>query len=358
MKNFKQLSIIGSTASGKTSLAIKVAHKIDAYILSLDSLSVYKEIDIVSAKPTKEEQQGVKHFGINCLYPDEVFDVTVFITLYQEVYEECLKKKKNLVIVGGTGFYLKMLLEGVSPLPNIAKKTQAKTAHHLCNLQESYGWLCGLDEMYMSKIKSNDSYRIEKALNIYFETNFTPSEYFAKFPPIPTIKEPLPIYQIVWDKKVLHQRIMLRTEQMLKNGLIDYNKTTEFAEKIINDYGVKTPNAEVPAGSLSGGNLQKFIIGRELNQNPTVLIVAQPTWGVDAGAAQTIRQSIRELAASGSAVLVISQDLDELIEITDRIGAICGGVVSQFYPTSEMSVEKVGMLMAGVSLEEGVDHAA
>ena len=221
MKNFQQLSIIGSTASGKTSLAIKVAHQIDAYILSLDSLSVYKEIDIVSAKPTQKEQQGVKHFGIDYLYPDEVFDVTVFIKLYQEVYEECLKNKKNLVIVGGTGFYLKMLLEGVSPLPNIGKETQAKTAHHLRNLQESYEWLYGLDEVYMSKIKSNDAYRIEKALNIYFETSFTPSEYFAKFPPIPTIKEALPIYQIVWDKKVLHQRIMLRTEQMLDNGLID-----------------------------------------------------------------------------------------------------------------------------------------
>ena len=140
--------------------------------------------------------------------------------------------------------------------------------------------------------------------------------------------------------------------KLLKKGLINYNKTTEFAEKIITDFGVKTPSASVAAGSLSGGNLQKFIIGRELNQNPNILIVAQPTWGVDAGAAQTIRQSIRELAAKGAAVLVISQDLDELMEITDRIGAICGGVVSQFYPTSEMSVEKVGMLMAGVSLDE------
>ncbi len=145
---------------------------------------------------------------------------------------------------------------------------------------------------------------------------------------------------------------------LLKNGLIDYNKTTQFTEKIIKDYGVKTPSADVPAGSLSGGNLQKFIVGRELNQNPDILIIAQPTWGVDAGAAQTIRQSIRELAAKGAAVLIISQDLDELMEITDRIGAICGGVISQFYPTSEMSVEKVGMLMAGVSLEEGVEHVA
>ncbi len=146
--------------------------------------------------------------------------------------------------------------------------------------------------------------------------------------------------------------------KLLKNGLIDYTKTRQFAEKIIADYGVKTPSSDVPAGSLSGGNLQKFIVGRELSQNPDILVIAQPTWGVDAGAAQTIRQAIRELAAKGAAVLVISQDLDELMEITDRIGAICGGVVSEFYSTSEMSVEKVGMLMAGVSLEEKINHVA
>ena len=146
---------------------------------------------------------------------------------------------------------------------------------------------------------------------------------------------------------------------LLKNGLIDYTKTKQFTKKIIDDYSVKTPSEDVPAGSLSGGNLQKFIVGRELNQSPTILVIAQPTWGVDAGAAQTIRQAIRELAAKGAAVLVISQDLDELMEITDRIGAICGGAVSEFYPTQEMSVEKVGMLMAGVSLEEkGVKNVA
>jgi simple sugar transport system ATP-binding protein len=137
---------------------------------------------------------------------------------------------------------------------------------------------------------------------------------------------------------------------LINKQLINYKKTRLFAEKIIHDFKVKTPSVEVPAASLSGGNLQKFILGRELNQNPKVLIVAQPTWGVDAGAAQSIREALRELASKGSAVLIISQDLDELMEITDRIGAICGGVLSEFYPSNKMSVEQVGMLMAGVSL--------
>jgi simple sugar transport system ATP-binding protein len=109
---------------------------------------------------------------------------------------------------------------------------------------------------------------------------------------------------------------------------------------------------------LSGGNLQKFIIGRELTQQPEILIVSQPTWGVDAGAAQTIHRALRDLAAKGAAVLIISQDLDELMEMTDRIGAICGGRLSCFYPTMDMTVEKVGLLMAGVSLGEGETNAA
>jgi len=144
---------------------------------------------------------------------------------------------------------------------------------------------------------------------------------------------------------------------LIRHGLIDYAKTRHFTQKIISDFSVKTPSMDVPAASLSGGNLQKFIIGRELEQDPEILIVAQPTWGVDAGAAQTIREALLERAAQGAAVLVISQDLDELMEITDRIGAICGGVLSKFYPTRDMSVEKVGLLMAGVS-EEGERHVA
>jgi len=145
---------------------------------------------------------------------------------------------------------------------------------------------------------------------------------------------------------------------LIKKWLISYTKTKSFAQNVIKDYDVKTPGESASAESLSGGNLQKFIIGRELSQKPNILIVSQPTWGVDAGAAQTIREALRELAAKGAAVLVISQDLDELMEITDRVGAICGGILSIFYPTSDMNIEKMGLLMAGVSLEEGESNAA
>ena len=145
---------------------------------------------------------------------------------------------------------------------------------------------------------------------------------------------------------------------LIKHWLIRYSKAQDFTKDIVQHYSVKTPGIEVTAASLSGGNLQKFIIGRELSQKPTILIVSQPTWGVDAGAAQTIRESLRELASKGAAVLLISQDLDELMAISDRIGAICGGVLSEFYPTESMTIEKVGLLMAGVKLDEGNQYAA
>ncbi|GIT98693.1 tRNA (adenosine(37)-N6)-dimethylallyltransferase MiaA [Sulfurovum sp. TSL1] len=218
---FEQLALIGPTASGKTALSIKIAQQMNAYVLSLDSLSIFKEIDIVSAKPTLEERAGIVHFGMDHLYPDESFDVTTFIRLYHEVHKCCLEDGKNLVIVGGTSFYLKMLIEGISDLPNISDETKTKTHAYLQDLQKSYAWLSGLDRVYMSKIESNDTYRIEKALNIYLETGLTPSQYFTQFPPRPTVTEALPIYQIEIDRKTLRERIALRTKMMLNDGLID-----------------------------------------------------------------------------------------------------------------------------------------
>jgi ABC-type uncharacterized transport system ATPase subunit len=107
---------------------------------------------------------------------------------------------------------------------------------------------------------------------------------------------------------------------------------------------------------LSGGNLQKFIVGRELDRRPAVLVVNQPTWGVDAGAAARIRQALIELARSGSAVLVISQDLDELFEISDSIAVMHGGALSRPLPRAEATFEKIGLLMGGA--EPGhVEHA-
>ncbi|WP_139974330.1 ABC transporter ATP-binding protein [Ochrobactrum sp. CGA5] len=125
------------------------------------------------------------------------------------------------------------------------------------------------------------------------------------------------------------------------------------AKRIIERMDVRKSAENPPASALSGGNLQKFIIGRELDRSPLVMVVNQPTWGVDAGAAAHIRQALVDLARSGSAVLVISQDLDELLEISDRIAVMNHGLLSEPMPIADVTLEKIGLLMGGISGETG-----
>ena len=130
-------------------------------------------------------------------------------------------------------------------------------------------------------------------------------------------------------------------EGLESNGFLKWAETKSFAEKIIEIFDVRTPGPENAARSLSGGNLQKFVIGREVLQNPDVLVVNQPTWGVDAAAAASIRQAILDLAAKGTAVVCISQDLDELMEISDSFAALNEGRLSAPRPTTGLTVDEI-----------------
>ena len=135
---------------------------------------------------------------------------------------------------------------------------------------------------------------------------------------------------------------------MVRLGLIDSGKATNYASEVIKAFAVKATGPGALAGSLSGGNLQKFIMGREILQRPEALVVCQPTWGVDAGAAAAIHQSLVDLAAQGSAVLVISQDLDELLTLCDTMAVINLGRMSKPLTVGEASIEEIGLLMGGV----------
>ena len=132
-----------------------------------------------------------------------------------------------------------------------------------------------------------------------------------------------------------------------KDGIINWNKTKNLTSQIIESFDVRTPNNEASAGSLSGGNLQKFVIGREILQGPTVFIVNQPTWGVDAAAANSIHQAILDLASTGSAIVLISQDLDELIAVSDSFAAINAGRLSKKIDTSGLTVDEIGLMIGG-----------
>ena len=140
-------------------------------------------------------------------------------------------------------------------------------------------------------------------------------------------------------------------------GMIWRDMIEKATKRVCDFMDVRKADVDPVAGSLSGGNLQKFIIGRELDRTPSVLVINQPSWGVDAGAAAHIRQSIVDLARSGSAVLIISQDLDEVFELSDRIAVMFHGRLSDSLEALETSREEIGLLMAGVEMG-GDKHAA
>lgn len=218
--SMKQLAIIGSTASGKSDLALRLAQQHHSLILSIDSLSIYQEIDIASAKPSKAELSSVEHFGIDRLKPDETASVITFIDEYNAIYTKALQENKNIIIVGGSSFYLKSMIEGLSKIPDYSPSTLQKAKTMLIDLGECHRLLNDIDPLTMQKITSTDAYRIEKMLLIYLESGISPSEWFHAHPPQPIITE-CPVLNLQVDRDVLRERITQRTEKMVNSGLID-----------------------------------------------------------------------------------------------------------------------------------------
>ena len=132
-----------------------------------------------------------------------------------------------------------------------------------------------------------------------------------------------------------------------KNGILNRSSIEDYAIKVIENFNVVTPGSDAKASSLSGGNLQKFVIGREISSKPKLLIISHPTWGIDAGAEHSIRESLIDLSKNGTSIIVLSQDLDELIEITHRIAVIFDGKLSKPINTNEVDITKLGLLMGG-----------
>jgi simple sugar transport system ATP-binding protein len=141
-------------------------------------------------------------------------------------------------------------------------------------------------------------------------------------------------------------------QAMTRHGFLRAHAAAEFAAATIAEFGVRAPGPQAVARSLSGGNLQKFIVGREMRQRPRLLIAAQPTWGVDVGAATQIRQALFDLRDAGAAVLVVSEELDELFEICDRIAVIAQGRLSTAKATRETTPAEIGLLMSGAFIHD------
>ncbi|MGH6990567.1 MAG: ATP-binding cassette domain-containing protein, partial [Stellaceae bacterium] len=137
----------------------------------------------------------------------------------------------------------------------------------------------------------------------------------------------------------------------VKGGIVKTGPLRQFAAAIVKDFSVVCAGIDAEAKSLSGGNMQKFIIGREILQHPRVLIAAHPTWGVDVGAALTIHEALIRLRDAGAGVLVVSEDLDELFEICDRLAVMSKGRLFEPKRVTDTSTDEIGLLMGGIDAE-------
>jgi simple sugar transport system ATP-binding protein len=152
--------------------------------------------------------------------------------------------------------------------------------------------------------------------------------------------------------------LLTRTETVSASGWIRTGAVELLAANLIKRFNVKAGGTGAAAKSLSGGNLQKFIVGREIDANPKLLIVSQPTWGVDVGAAALIRGELLELRDAGCALLVVSEELDELFEISDRLIVIAQGRMSPSVHTAEATIERIGEWMSGLWPKAGEPASA
>ena len=231
---YSELAIIGTTASGKSDLAIKVAREFNAVILSLDSLCLYKEIDIASAKPNKDELELVSHFGVDLVMPDMDFCVGDFIDEYKKAKLYAQQNNSMLIITGGSGFYLKSMLSGLSPKIEPLKIEISD--------DEIWNLAVEIDKEFCAKFSKNHKFRLHKWYQIYTQTNEIPTQWLQLNTGEPMIKN-LTIYELVWDKFELIERIKTRTKNMLENGLIDEARYLfgryDSALKPLNSIGIK-----------------------------------------------------------------------------------------------------------------------
>lgn len=252
---FYEFAIIGTTASGKSDLAIKVARELDGVILSLDSLCLYKEINIASAKPSSDELALVKHFGIDIASPDDEFCVGDFIAEYKRALAYAKNLDIPLIITGGSGFYLKAMLSGLAP----------KTKPIKIDISDDEIWNLAvkIDNEFCSKFSKNDKFRLHKWYQIYAQTSAIPSQWLRDNTSQPVIKN-LPIFELVWDKIELIERIKIRTKNMLQNGLIDE------AEYLFKRYN----NSLKPLNSIGLKECKEYLNGKvNLNELENLIII-------------------------------------------------------------------------------------
>ena len=220
----KIIVIAGPTASGKTSLAIELAKKIDGEIISSDSMQIYKEMNIGTAKVTNEEMQGIKHYLIDFVSPDERYSVSDFKKDAENAIEEILAKGKTPIIAGGTGLYIDSLIYSIN-YPDMEfdeeyRKKLMKIADVSDGLNELYEEAKKIDPEAVEKISCNDKKRIIRILEIYKQTgkNKTEQERLSR---LEEVKYDYKVFALNMDREILYERINQRVDKMINDGLVE-----------------------------------------------------------------------------------------------------------------------------------------
>ena len=223
----KVIVICGPTASGKTALSIEVAKKINGEIISCDSMQIYKDMNIGTAKPTKEEMGKIKHYLIDYVLPTERYSVAEYKKDAKKAIKEVIEKGKTPIIVGGTGLYVDSLIYEIE-YPEIKfdeeyrKKLEKEVEEE--GLEKLYEKAKKIDPIAIQKISKTDKKRIQRVLEIYHATGKTKTEQEI----ISRQKEPeyaYKVYGLLWDRQKLYDRINLRVDIMIEQGLIEEVKT-------------------------------------------------------------------------------------------------------------------------------------
>ena len=223
MKKHKVVVICGPTASGKTSLSIELAQKIDGEIISCDSMQIYKDMNIGTAKVTKTEMQGIKHYLIDIISPEERYSVADYKKAAEKAIIEILEKGKTPIIVGGTGLYVDALIYGIE-YPNIEfdekYRKQLENRVETEGLETLYEEAKKIDKQEVQKISSNDQKRILRILEIYHATGKNKTQQEAESRKN-EVKYDYKVFAINMDREILYNRINKRVDIMMENGLID-----------------------------------------------------------------------------------------------------------------------------------------
>lgn len=220
----KVIVIVGPTASGKTALSIELAKQIKGEIVSCDSMQIYKDMNIGSAKPSLEEMQGIKHYMIDIVEPDKRFSVAEYKKQAEQAIEEILLKGKMPIVIGGTGLYADSLIYGIE-YPEIEfDKNYRNELENIANSKEGlsnlYEKAKEIDSKAIEKISPNDKKRILRILEIYHSTGKTKTELEAESRKN-EVKYDYRVFVINMDRQILYNRINKRVEIMIENGLIE-----------------------------------------------------------------------------------------------------------------------------------------